>query len=366
MHVAIVTNIPAPYRVPVYNLCAQSPGVRLSVIFLAQREPDRQWDLPEQAFHAVHLPERVLTWRGRFIHFTTGVGRALRQLNPDVVVTTGFNPAHLAAMWYALREPKPHVAMTDGTLSSEQELSFVHRILRRWVFRRSAAFVGASQGSLQLFRAYGVGDTDFFQSHLCCDLDEFAKRPSSASEFDIVFSGRFVPLKSPDFVVQVAERVGRRLGRRIRVLFLGDGPMMPAVRQLADEASDWVDAVFYGNASQSELPALYSSARIMVFPTRGEPWGVVANEACAVGLPIVSSPGAGASGELVVNGDNGFVLPLDLDVWSNAVSRLLSDDTLRESMGKRSKELVQPYNFANSAEGIISAARHAIAADRAR
>jgi glycosyltransferase involved in cell wall biosynthesis len=360
MHVAIVTNIPAPYRVPVYNLCAQTPGVRLSVIFLAQREPDRLWDLPGQAFHAEYLSERLVSWRGRYIHFSSGVTRALRALDPDVVITTGFNPSHLAAMWYALRARKPHVPMTDGTLNSEQELSFVHRFVRRWIFRRSSAFVGASQGSLQLYRAYGVGDTDFFQSHLCCDLDDFDSVAPAERPFDMVFSGRFVPLKSPDFVISVAERVGRRLGRRVRVLFLGAGPMLEDVKAQAEAASAWVDAEFHGYASQAELPALYASARMLVFPTSGEPWGVVANEACAAGLPVLATPGAGASGEIVVNGDNGFVLPLDLDIWSNAVARLLADPALCESMGRRSRELVQPYNFANAAEGILRAARHAL------
>ena len=69
MRVAIVTNIPAPYRVPVFACLAEAPGLALRVYFCSGREPDRQWNLPELGFDHVFLRPRVLTWRSRFIHF---------------------------------------------------------------------------------------------------------------------------------------------------------------------------------------------------------------------------------------------------------------------------------------------------------
>ena len=46
LRLALVTNIPAPYRVPVFDRVAATPGIALRVLYGALREPDRDWDLP--------------------------------------------------------------------------------------------------------------------------------------------------------------------------------------------------------------------------------------------------------------------------------------------------------------------------------
>jgi len=46
LRLAMVTNIPAPYRVPVLNRIATLPGVTLRTFYGARSEPDRHWDLP--------------------------------------------------------------------------------------------------------------------------------------------------------------------------------------------------------------------------------------------------------------------------------------------------------------------------------
>jgi len=42
--VVLLTEIIAPYRIPVFNILARDPGIDLHVIFLAETDPDlRQW-----------------------------------------------------------------------------------------------------------------------------------------------------------------------------------------------------------------------------------------------------------------------------------------------------------------------------------
>src|SRR5947209_7444478 len=88
---------------------------------------------------------------------------------------------------------------------------------------------------------------------------------------------------------------------------------------------DRVDTHFHGFAKQNELPALYRSARLFLFPTHADVWGVVANEACAAGLPVIVSPHAGVAGELVLDGENGFVCALDVKLWTERAASLLTN-----------------------------------------
>jgi glycosyltransferase involved in cell wall biosynthesis len=105
---------------------------------------------------------------------------------------------------------------------------------------------------------------------------------------------------------------------------------------------------------------LYRSAKVFLFPTEADVWGVVANEACAAGLPVIISPNAGAADELVVDKQNGFVRKIDLEQWADCAATLLSNDGLREAYGQRSRMMIEPYNFDQSAHGIVEAVRAAL------
>lgn len=355
LRVAMVTNIPAPYRLPVFEQVAGVPGVDLCVYFCSGREPDREWDLEKSAFKQVYLHEKFITFHGRYIHTNPDIWRQLRAFRPDVVITTGFNPTHLLAYAHARWSGARHVAMTDGTLQSESKLTSIHRWIRRIVYAGSSSFIGASNGSLDLYRSYGIDESRMFKSHLCTNNSAFFINSHVGKRFDFIFCGRFVTGKNPLFAIQVAQRVSQILRRRVSILFVGSGDLESDLHLLANEAAQEVDCVFAGFARQHQLPHLYGSARILLFPTQRDVWGVVVNEACAAGLPIIVSPFAGSVGELVRDKVNGFVLPLNDQQWADAAARLLSDDRLYLEMSTRSREMVQDFNFENAVAGIVSA-----------
>ena len=362
MRLAIVTNIPAPYRVPVYNILAATSGIDLHVFYAVEREPDRNWDLPAFAHAHTYLKGRMYTRSGRFIHDNPEVFDRLKTFRPDVVVTTGYNPTHLYAIAYALWYNRHHVAMTDGTELSEVGLSAVHRKIRQFVLSRSSAFVAASNGGRRLFHQYGVRDHKIHFSPLCANTAvDWAMAEPVGPPVDLLFSGRLVAVKNVGFFLQVAQMVAQRLGRRVRAAILGNGPQEAQLRaQAAGIASD-VDVCFAGHVSQADVPRWFTGARLFLFPTLWDPWGIVANEACMAGVPVIISPHAGAAGELVQDGVNGYVLPLDANQWADAAARLLGDAALHAAMASQARAMVAAYSFDNAASGIANAARASMA-----
>ncbi|MBT9460167.1 MAG: hypothetical protein IV084_00720, partial [Rugosibacter sp.] len=147
LRVAMVTNIPAPYRLPVFEQVAATPDIEFCAFYCSGREPDREWDLAVSKFKQVFLREKFINFRGRFIHTNPDLWGQLREFSPDVVITTGFNPTHMLAYAYARWHRARHIAMTDGTYQSETKLSSIHRWVRRRVYAGTQAFIGASDGS---------------------------------------------------------------------------------------------------------------------------------------------------------------------------------------------------------------------------
>jgi len=354
--VVIVTNIPAPYRNPVYQRLAEKLGYdNFHVVFCARKEGNREWVIEQHGFAHTFLKEHSSMWEGRYIHNNPEVIGVLRRLNPDVVVTSGFNPTHLYAFAYAMLAGKIHVPMTDGTLVSERKLSTVHRAFRRVVYRFSKAFVGASHGSARLYADYGIKPELFFQSHLCANNLAFAHFHWLQRRFDFMFCGRFAAEKNPIFALNVAAGVARELGRKVSILLVGSGPMLEEVRSYAVTLASEVETTFSGFVQQADLPRLYCSAKVFLFPSSWDPWGVVANEACAAGQAVMVTPLAGVADELVVNNKNGFVLPLSLPLWVERGVLLLRDMHLLEQFSASSCLHVQNYNYDEAAQGLVNA-----------
>jgi glycosyltransferase involved in cell wall biosynthesis len=358
----IVTNIPAPYRIPIYQRLAVILGAgNFHVIYCADNEANRDWLFDRAGFDFTVLRACQINWYERYIHVNLDVIDVLKRFSPEVVITTGFNPTHLLAFAYALFGRCKHIPQTDGTFESEQRLYMVHRLARRLVFASSNVFIGASEGSMRLYQHYRIARSRCFQSHLCANNAEFLALPDQAREFDLMFSGRFASEKNPEFALDVAAGVAKRLGRKLSVLMLGSGPLLEKAKAHAASLAEQLSVVFPGFVQQAELPGFYASAKVFLFPSSWDPWGVVANEACAAGQAVIVSPHAGVANELIRNGENGFVCELDLALWIEKATLLLSDPELLASFSTASRQLVEPYNFDAAAQGVVDAVQAAIA-----
>jgi glycosyltransferase involved in cell wall biosynthesis len=362
---ALVVNEPPPYRIPIFNRLAAFDHIDLKVFFFCHHEPNRFWNCPEMKFDHEFLRENIYTVNGRYIHNNPDVVLALNRFDPDVVIGNGFNPTHLYAMLWTMLRRRTYVPMTDGTQQSEISLSKIHRWIRQFTYSRGLAFIAASQGGMALYQSYGVRRDRCYQSSLCTDNARFQAAPAiEPKRWDFIFCGRLEPAKSPDFSLDVAVRCSQRLGRRVSILLVGSGSMESELKQKAQQLNRHIDVHFAGFAKQEELPGLYQSAKIFLFPTKADVWGVVANEACAAGLPVLITPYAGAAGELIIDGKNGFIRELDADAWSDCAIRLLQNEKRREAFGKHSQLLVKPYDFDAAARGILEATMAAYGSQR--
>jgi glycosyltransferase involved in cell wall biosynthesis len=68
----------------------------------------------------------------------------------------------------------------------------------------------------------------------------------------------------------------------------------------------------------------------------------------------------GAAHDLLVDGENGFLVPAgDVDAAARALRTLASDSALRQAQGARSRELAREWGYGPSVEGFRAAVREA-------
>lgn len=117
----------------------------------------------------------------------------------------------------------------------------------------------------------------------------------------VVFTGRFVPAKGLDVLLNAWPAVRERVPEA-RLLLVGDGELRGALEQQA-AALGLGDAVIFAGGHDDPAPFL-RAADLFVLPSRAEGMPVALLEAMACGLPAVATR-VGGSEELIADGESG-------------------------------------------------------------
>jgi glycosyltransferase involved in cell wall biosynthesis len=223
----------------------------------------------------------------------------------DAVVVHGYShPWMLLAALLCRTRRVPYLLRGDS--ARQGQATGLRRHLRNAVARAvvSASAAGLAIGQLneEFYRHYGA--RRIIWAPYSVDDERFAGPPPTSrsellSRWDldgrkpvILFCGKLCPRKRPLDLCAAAEA----LAHDVNVVFVGDGVLADEVRACLRPGSGAVT----GFVNQSELPAYYHAADILVLPSEADPWGLVVNEAMAAGVLPVVSDRVGAAPDLVV------------------------------------------------------------------
>jgi D-inositol-3-phosphate glycosyltransferase len=121
---------------------------------------------------------------------------------------------------------------------------------------------------------------------------------------------------------------------------------------------------FLGKRPQTELPLYYSAAQAVVMPSQYESFGMVALEAMACGTPVVAS-GVGGLLYLVRDGRTGYHIPdSDPVALADKLQKLLSDERLRQELGRRAAILAHSYSWEHITEQMLTLYESVLAGTR--
>lgn len=148
----------------------------------------------------------------------------------------------------------------------------------------------------------------------------------------ILTAGRMVTFKGHRYLRDAMKRLPESIdGRRTRLVLLGDGPLMPALRQQARELGLGHRVHFAG--WQHDPSAWFHLADMVMFPSRDEETlGNVILEAWAYGKPLVTTAFRGAR-ELTRHGEDAWVVPCDdPTAIAQGIATVMQDGSLMSQM----------------------------------
>ncbi|QKV18813.1 glycosyltransferase family 4 protein [Oricola thermophila] len=93
----------------------------------------------------------------------------------------------------------------------------------------------------------------------------------------------------------------------------------------------------------TDIERWYQALDLFIAPQRWEGFGLTPLEAMACAVPVIATD-VGAFSELIVEGETGHILPdLKAETMQIAAERLMADDALRETMGRKARRHVEAH-----------------------
>jgi glycosyltransferase involved in cell wall biosynthesis len=369
----ILSEIIAPYRVPVFNALARHEGIDLHVIFLAESDPElREWRVykDEIRFSYQVLP----SWRRRFVGqnilLNRGLQRALEQAVPEAIACGGYNYlASWQSMRWARKNNVPFILWAESTKRDLRSRNRTIEFLKKRFMKSCSAFVVPGKSSFQYVVSYGVSEQDIFTAPNAVDTELFAGQAAAAckdaarvrKEFQLperffLFVGRLVVEKGLFDLIEAYGKLAPEVRAEIGLVLVGEGSARAELARRAILITPG-RVQLAGFVHREHLARYYALAEAFVFPSHTDTWGLVVNEAMACALPVISSDAAGCTADLVQDGWNGRVVRRgDVVQLTSALEEFALDAAASAKMGCHSKERILRYSPEACARGIADAA----------
>lgn len=288
-------------------------------------------EVPELT-HAISLQKDVLA--------VLAMTSLFRQLRPTVVHThqskagiIGRYAAHLAGVPVIVHGV--HI-VPFAAVGRMQKL--VYLWAERSVAHCTAAFINVSEGTRQSYLAHDIGRPDqHFVAHSGFEVDRFREAPSpenwqtlcgmsDAEEKPpvVLMMAALEPRKRHVPFLEAFHRVISKVPK-VRLLMAGEGPMRPAIEATIARLELQRNVRLLGFHPSPE--SLISLADLTVLTSMREGLPRVIVQSLAGGKPVVTTELPGLR-ELVSNGDNGIIAPVDdINFVADSVADLLLDST---------------------------------------
>jgi glycosyltransferase involved in cell wall biosynthesis len=306
----------------------------------------------EGNFQWVQLEKCVYSRNGR--HLCVDVLKWLNKDWDEIVVTSYSCPTVILAMAYLRIRGIPFWMEVDGGLIRQDSgLKYAFKRLlvsapSRWLSSGKTAteylvHYGAKREAVQEYPFSSLHETDILQQPVSAEEKQALKAQLGMSGKTMILTiGQFVPRKGFDILLQAAAQ----LTDDVEIHIVGGEPTQEY--QDLCEKLGLTNICFDGFMKKDRLIRYYKAADLFVLPTREDIWGLVINEAMAYGLPVITTDRCVAGLDLVENGVNGYLVPVnDPDQLAEKIQRALSENLVE--MGRCALEKIRPYSIENMA-----------------
>lgn len=343
LNVVYLVNFLAPDNVSICRHWRKLSG-NLFVLVSVPMEGNRKWAPDHDGLNVI--VQKTWTQNKRdvhpsgyedvnYVHFPWDTYHQLRSLRPDVVVTSELGVrSMMAALFCKLNPRTKHVIQVSTSEHIERSRdSWIRRTQRQQLLKCADAVTYHGDSCKRYLKRLGVPGYRLFRWDYSADSSkpyrgELSDRPSARTSIAFLTVGQLIERKGVMTALQ--QLIGYAKARpalSIHWTLVGGGPQESEMKAIQTPTN--LRREYRGNCNADQIRDAYRDHELMLFPTLGDEWGLVVDEAMHSGLVVLGSDKAPACECLIEDGVNGFVYNPDdeatlwkrLDHWGSMESR---------------------------------------------
>lgn len=365
------------YRIPVYKRLNELSGGNFYIVYSRTMVPERIPQKIEAAIgnHAIAIADKqlcigksdTLANKNLKIPRPSGLYKAIKEVNPDIIIGEGFFQWTPFALRYSITHRKPLFIGYERTKWTERDCPKWRALYRKVVDKFTRGYL--CNGILTkeyLMDELKVSEKKITTGTMSADSEGLAKASLSISPEEraafkhslglheegitFLYSGYLIPRKGVDYLLQAWMKHIQTYPKD-QLLLVGGGELQESLsKTYGGEKS----IHFMGTVVYDTIYRYYNAADVFVIPTLEDNWSLVVPEAMACGLPVACSVYNGCYPELVHEGENGALFdPLDVKSTVKALDYFHHVDL--DQQGARSIEIEKQYNTERVAQNIFNA-----------
>lgn len=210
-------------------------------------------------------------------------------------------------------------------------------------------------------------DTDNFR--LTSKADARAKLKFGSHDKIVLYVGRFDSRKGIETLVRAFALLKEQDIKNLKLVIVGgssanmpDGEERTRIENITTELGLSESTIFAGRIGHDILPLYYTAADVCVIPSHYEPFGLVAIEAMACGVPVVASNVGGLKFTIISEETGLLVEPKNVEAFANGIHRILFDELWARKMRKQASANVnQRFSWSGVAIQLSELYRHVLA-----
>lgn len=277
--------------------------------------------------------------------------KALSEINPDIVISVGLSEKYMLT------------SMRNRTWKIIREF----HCEKNYRSKYATSLFGKIQGSVSDFYEFHFIDKKFDKIVVLTQEDKETNwqgwnnvavmpnpvafkcdEPSSLNEKVVISMGRLHHVKNFSSLISAFSQVAKKHPDWILRIY-GDGELKQALHDQINRAG-LQDNVFLMGFSNDMATALRQSS-IFAFSSLVEGFALVIVEAMECGLPVVSYQCPCGPKDIITDGKDGFLVPVnDEHLLTERICSLIEDENLRRQIAFEAKIRAQHYHVENIAQ----------------
>jgi glycosyltransferase involved in cell wall biosynthesis len=352
---AIITNIPTPYRRDLFVKLANSEKFISKVFFTAQSEDNKNWnynkfvDYP----HVFVSGWAVKRKNGSVTYINISLLNFLSKYRPDVIIVGGASiSAVLCLIYKQIYSCKVYIWWA-GTSLSEANRSNLLIMFRRWLFNRVDGFLCYSSFCQQYLKSFNIqSDSIAVIGNNTLDVGKYGDEARKYKEnhlrkisdkFNIFVVSQLIHRKNILQVLETFSFLSKKYSNII-LKIAGTGPGEISLKAYCNK-NCLQNIYFLGNVQPQDLKKYYAEADVLLSIAHMDQWPQVVNEAMACGVPVIASTTSGIDSYFLQEGINGYLVnPEDEETLFRRLECLILNPDQTRSMGKEASCIASTYD----------------------